>query len=252
MKQKVKSPEKKNRKEEEGKSKNIYKGLFYNDTSEKEYYEHGAHFSYKELYTKLFKLKAIQAKKAQKEMIKNINTKSIKMKITRNCNPNMTTNKNLSTINVINNNNINLTNLNVNVNLNFNNDSGSNSLILEKLNQIEKTMLNNVKMSSIISRNNFQSSNCNIHNYNDLDYNSYFYNKDKHRNLTLYNAIKRINHNKSKNSYKKCYLVNSVRNISKEKKEHVCNESKKRATSSLLSKKSNLNNMFKKKLLFLD
>ncbi len=32
---------------------NDYKGIFYNDTSEKKYYEGGAHFNYKELCKRL-------------------------------------------------------------------------------------------------------------------------------------------------------------------------------------------------------
>ena len=213
-----------------------YRGAFYNDTTEKEFYEFGAHFSYKELYNKLSVLKTIQTKQAQKDLLmrmtyntKEILKKNIKLKITRNkSKPTkrpLSSNKNLSTINVINNNNINLTNLNVNLNLNFNNDDNSNSsIILEKLNQIELTVLNNAKMSSFLSRNNKTSSyqqnniNNNRHNQNK-DYNSYFNNKDGYRNLTLYNAIKNMNNDKKRNIVKNSNrnLVNSLRGVSHDK-----------------------------------
>lgn len=251
-----------------------YRGAFYNDTSEKDYYEFGAHFSYKELYNRLTILKTLQSKEElikrmfynQKDLLKKNN---IKLKITRNISKpqsnrkHLTNNKNLSTINVIHNNNINLTNLNVNLNLNFNNnydDSSSSSLILEKLNQIEQTVLNNAKMNSFLSRNNKvqhcynhnvncsgfennKNNNCNNGNknyyYHHKDYNSYFNsNKENHRNLTLYNAIKNMNLNKkgnnegiSENMKQNKLLISSVRAISKEK---VCE--KKRAASSSFSK----------------
>ena len=68
-----------------------YRGAFYNDTTEKEFYEFGAHFSYKELYNKLSVLKTIQTKQAQKDLLmrmtyntKELLKKNIKLKITRN------------------------------------------------------------------------------------------------------------------------------------------------------------------------
>ena len=112
----------------DNKISNGYRGAFYNDTSEKEFFEFGAHFSYKELYNRLAVLKTIQTKQAQKDLLmrmtyntKELMKKNIKLKITRNKSKPIkrpfSSNKNLSTINVINNNNINLTNLNVNLNL---------------------------------------------------------------------------------------------------------------------------------------
>ena len=237
-------------KKNDQKDSSLYRGIFYNDTSEKEFYEFGAHFSYKELYNQLSLLQNIQTKQAQKDLLTKMTTntkeilkKNIKLKITRNkskptTRKTLSTNKNLSTINVINNNNINLTNLNVNLNLNFNNNDNNNSnIILEKLNQIEQTVLNNAKMSSFLSRNNKTSnyqqnnvcSNNNHHNVNqNKDYNSYFNNKDNYRNLTLYNAIKNLNYD-HKGILRKVNknLVNSVRGMSQEKPEE-----KKRSISS--------------------
>ena len=163
----------------EVKDKNCnYRGVFYNDTSEKEFYEFGAHFSYKELYSRLVTLKNNQT---QKELFK----KNIKLKITRNKSNSISRKK--RTINVINNNNIHLTNLNVNVNVNINNDSNN---ILERLNKIEQTVFKGAKIN--LSRNNktcsYQRNVCN-----------------GYKNLTLINAIRNIN--------KKNVNMNNVKSI---------------------------------------
>ena len=143
------------------KNSNNYRGAFYNDTTEKEFYEFGAHFSYKELYSRLI---AIKKNQTQKELLR----KNIKLKIIRNKSNNISKKK--RSINVINNNNIHLTNLNVNVNVNINNDSSS---ILERLNKIEQTVFKGVKVN--LSRNNktcsYQRNVCN-----------------GYKNLTLINA----------------------------------------------------------------
>ena len=49
------------------KNSNNYRGAFYNDTTEKEFYEFGAHFSYKELYSRLI---AIKKNQTQKELLR--------------------------------------------------------------------------------------------------------------------------------------------------------------------------------------
>ncbi len=150
------------------KNSNNYRGAFYNDTTEKEFYEFGAHFSYKELYSRLI---AIKKNQTQKELLR----KNIKLKIIRNKSNNILKKK--RSINVINNNNIHLTNLNVNVNVNINNDSSS---ILERLNKIEQTVFKGVKVN--LSRNNktcsYQRNVCN-----------------GYKNLTLINAIRNNNKN---------------------------------------------------------
>ena len=154
------------------KNSNNYRGAFYNDTTEKEFYEFGAHFSYKELYSRLI---AIKKNQTQKELLR----KNIKLKIIRNKSNNISKKK--RSINVINNNNIHLTNLNVSVNVNINNDS---SCILERLNKIEQTVFKGVKVN--LSRNNktcsYQRNVCN-----------------GYKNLTLINAIRNNNKNVNMN-----------------------------------------------------
>lgn len=104
-----------------------FKGIFYNGNTEKEFYEHGAHFSQKELVIRLHKLQQeqkqiIHNKITQLFKLNSMNYKRLPNKIissTSTRNKYISTPKNISTINIINNNNINLTNFNVNVNVNL-------------------------------------------------------------------------------------------------------------------------------------
>ena len=163
-----------------------YKGLFYNDTSEVQYFEFGAHFRYKDLYSRLEILKQKNEKTLHKEILKTISkSKKIRMNIFKQIRKKDEP-KNPSTINVINNNNINLTNFNVNLNLNVNGPNTKN--IIENIKQIESKILKGVPLNQILSRNVAMNTSEQNEKFGFSSCCSY---KNNHRNLTLYNAIKR-------------------------------------------------------------
>ena len=54
-------------------NRNDYKGIFYEDNSERKYYEGGAHFKYKDLYKILEELsKKLNSKKIPNKTIKHV------------------------------------------------------------------------------------------------------------------------------------------------------------------------------------
>lgn len=181
-----------------------------NDSYEKEFYEFGAHFKYKDLYHRLEIIKANRAKKEyQKEILKTIsNKKKIEFKIPSAIKKEVKREKSKpSTINVINNNNINLTNFNVNVNLNVSESTNSNKIILENLKQIEQKILKGIPINKILSRNVVVDCH---HQAHQTDFSSANRKKNAFRNLTLYNAIKGVKNVKKK----KEEIIHSQRSFS--------------------------------------
>lgn len=195
----------------------MYRGIFYNDSSEVQYYEFGAHFRYKDLYHQLEIIKEKADRQAHQNIIKNLlNTKKIKIKINKPLKKkNDSNNKNI--INVINNNNFNLTNVNLNLNLNVNEPNSQ--TLLKQLKQIENKIrqVNSTAapINQIFSRNiNKKDSNKQTADFGFSSGSSC--KSSTHRNLTLFNAIKRIQHNNTIKRFK-----NSPRTPSNKQKKSI-------------------------------
>jgi hypothetical protein len=134
-----------------------YKGVFFNEDTEKKYYEGGAHFSYKDLYLRLLDVSKIRSDSTlrsakaetvsldKKEEVKKINYKKIKPRM--NSNPinlnqsSIKTNlKNLYDKNRELHINNNITNVNVNVNLNLNGNSRNQPGLFKNLTILKKSI----------------------------------------------------------------------------------------------------------------
>ena len=155
---------------------NDYKGIFYEDNSERKYYEGGAHFSYEALYQILNNIKKQQSLNEnkilnkEKELLKQVpivsRQKNFSMKNIFSCDDQIKRNKAKKIINGNNMNNMNENNTNIKKDINLKKINYiRNNVSKEKSLPKKKTKNNNMNQSnSVIHLNSGQCLNININN----------------------------------------------------------------------------------------